>query len=80
MFNNKNNGLCLNFNEKREFGQLETAISKLENEKIAIEKAFENNDITADKITETSQKLQEIIVSLEEKEERWLTLSMKMEA
>lgn len=70
----------LNFNEKREFGQLESAISKLENEKKVIENAFENNDVATDKITETSQKLQEIILSLEEKEERWLALSMKMEA
>ena len=70
----------LNFKEKREFGKLETAISKLENEKKAIEKAFENNDIAVDKITEVSQKLQEIILSLEEKEERWLELSMKMES
>jgi len=69
----------LNFNEKREFGQLETTISKLENEKKTIEKAFENNDVAVDKITEVSQKLQEIILSLEEKEERWLALSMKME-
>ncbi len=69
----------LNFNEKREFGQLETAISKLENEKKAIEKAFENNDITTDKITEVSKNLEEIISTLEEKEERWLALSMKLE-
>jgi ABC transport system ATP-binding/permease protein len=70
----------LNFNEKREFGQLETAISKLENEKKAIEKAFENNDIATEKITEVSKNLEEIISTLEEKEERWLALSMKMEA
>ncbi|MFK5890245.1 MAG: ABC-F family ATP-binding cassette domain-containing protein [Flavobacteriaceae bacterium] len=69
----------LNFNEKREFGQLETAISKLENEKKIIEKAFENNDVATDKITEVSQNLEEIILTLEEKEERWLELSMKME-
>jgi len=69
----------LNFNEKREFGQLESAISKLENEKKAIEKAFENNDIATEKITEVSQNLQDIIFNLEEKEERWLALSMKME-
>jgi len=69
----------LNFNEKREFGQLETAISKLANEKKIIEKAFENNDIATEKITEVSQNLEEIILTLEEKEERWLALSMKLE-
>ncbi|MCF6214191.1 MAG: ABC-F family ATP-binding cassette domain-containing protein [Flavobacteriaceae bacterium] len=69
----------LSFNENREFGQLEAAISKLENEKKIIEKAFENNDIATDKITEVSKNLEEIILTLEEKEERWLALSMKLE-
>jgi ABC transport system ATP-binding/permease protein len=70
----------LSFNEKREFGQLEASISKLENEKKAIEKAFENNNIAIDKITEVSQNLEEVILTLEKKEARWLELSMKMEA
>jgi len=37
------------------------------------------NSIKADKVNETSQKLQEIIDAIETKEERWLELSMKLE-
>ncbi len=69
----------LSYNENREFQNLEKAILKLENEKSAIEKQFENNEIEIDKIAETSSKLQTIINEIETKEERWLELSMKLE-
>ena len=70
----------LSYNENREFQNLEKDISKLTKEKVKIEKQFASNQIEGDNINEVSQKLQEIIVDIENKEERWLELSMKLEA
>jgi ATP-binding cassette subfamily F protein uup len=69
----------LSYNEKREFGKLEKDIENLSKKKEAIENQFSNNEIEADKINEASLQLQEIITNLEQKEERWLELSMKLE-
>ena len=69
----------LSYLEKREFGKLEKDIANLERKKKEIEDRFSNNEIDPDQIQESSLKLQEIILSLEEKEERWFELSMKME-
>ncbi|PIR14264.1 MAG: ABC transporter [Flavobacteriales bacterium CG11_big_fil_rev_8_21_14_0_20_35_7] len=69
----------LTFNENREFAQLEKDLSKLEKEKLAIERQFASNDIALEKINENSLKLQEISSTLTKKEARWLELSMKIE-
>ncbi|WKK66066.1 ABC-F family ATP-binding cassette domain-containing protein [Lutimonas zeaxanthinifaciens] len=69
----------LSYTEKKEFSRLEKDISNLERKKKEIEGMFSNNEIDPDQIQESSLKLQEIIQSLEEKEERWFELSMKME-
>ncbi|NCP21673.1 MAG: ABC-F family ATP-binding cassette domain-containing protein [Zetaproteobacteria bacterium] len=69
----------LTFNENREFAQLEKDLSKLEKEKLAIERQFASNDIALEKINENSLKLQEISNTLTKKEARWLELSMKIE-
>ena len=69
----------LSYQEKREFGKLEKDIANLEKRKEVIESQFNNNEIKPDKIDETSLKLQQIIDDLEQKEERWLELSMKVE-
>ncbi|UCE93698.1 MAG: ABC-F family ATP-binding cassette domain-containing protein [Flavobacteriaceae bacterium] len=69
----------LSYTEKREFGKLEKDIANLERKKKEIEDRFSNNEIDPDQIQESSLKLQEIIQSLEEKEERWFELSLKME-
>jgi len=69
----------LSYNDKREFEQLEKDISKLNKEKELLENQFAEGSIAEDKIYEVSQKLQEIINTLEQKEERWLELSMQME-
>ncbi len=69
----------LSYNENKEFQNLEKEVAKLNEEKKAIEKQFELGEIETDKIAETSQKLQDIIVGIETKEERWLELSMKLE-
>ena len=67
------------FNEKREFGSLESDIEKLQKRKARIEAQFLNVEIEADNIAKKSEELQKTILSLEQKEERWLELSMKLE-
>ncbi|MDP2540033.1 ABC transporter [Tenacibaculum discolor] len=69
----------LSYNEKREFGQLEVDIERLQRKKVKLEAQFTNGEIAMDDINEKSLELQEIIESLEEKEERWFELSMKLE-
>jgi ATP-binding cassette subfamily F protein uup len=68
------------FNEKREFGSLESDIEKLQKRKARIEAQFLNVEIEADDIAKKSEELQETIITLEQKEERWLELSMKLES
>jgi len=70
----------LSYHEQQEFQQLEKEIEKLGKEKAIIEKQFENNEISAERINESSLKLQEIIVAIETKEERWIELSLKLES
>ena len=65
--------------EKREFGALEKDIEKLEKKKTVLESFFTQDNITQEEVAEKSSELQEIIQLLEEKEERWLELSMKLE-
>ncbi|WP_440120359.1 ABC-F family ATP-binding cassette domain-containing protein [Tenacibaculum sp. Ill] len=69
----------LSYNEKREFGQLEVDIERLQKKKVKLEAQFTKGEIAMDDINEKSLELQEIIESLEEKEERWFELSMKLE-
>ena len=69
----------LSYNEKREFGALEADIERLQNQKQRIENQFLNVEIPQDEIQQKSEELQDIISKLEEKEERWLELSLKME-
>jgi ATP-binding cassette subfamily F protein uup len=75
----KENKNALNFNEKREFGALEGDIEKLQKIKATIEKEFLNVEIATDDIAKKSKELEETIDNLEQKEERWLELSMKLE-
>ena len=69
----------LSYLEKREFGALEKDIEKLEKKKKTIEALFNDTSMTSEEVSEKSNELQEVIQSLEEKEERWLELSMKLE-
>lgn len=71
--------ISLSFNEKREFGALEVEIERLQKRKTTIEKQFLNVEIATEDIPKKSKELQEIIAEIEQKEERWLELSMKME-
>ena len=69
----------LSFNEKREFGALEGDIERLQKKKLTIETAFLNVEIAPEDISKKSKELQETIEDIEEKEERWLELTMKLE-
>lgn len=69
----------LSYKEKREFEQLEKDIESLNEEKSSLENIFVEGTIAPEKIQEISMKLQKIIYSIEEKEERWLEISMKLE-
>jgi len=69
----------LTFNEKREFGALEGDIERLQKKKLTIETAFLNVEIASEDISQKSKELQETIEGIEEKEERWLELTMKLE-
>lgn len=76
----KSDKSLLSFNEKREFGTLEADIERLQKRKLMIENQFLNVEIDAEDIEKKSQELQEIISNIEQKEERWLVLSMKLES
>ena len=69
----------LSYNEKREFGALEKDIESLSKRKKFIENQFSNGEVLPEEINEKSIELQKTIEYLEQKEERWLELSMKLE-
>lgn len=75
----KANKNTLSYQEKREFGALEDEIQRLQNKKERIEKQFLNIEIAPEDIAKKSEELEQIILELEQKEERWLELSMKLE-
>ena len=75
----KANKTSLSYQEKREFGALEDEIQRLQNKKEHIEKQFLNVEIAPEDIAKKSEELEQIILELEQKEERWLELSMKLE-
>tara|TARA_R110002074_G_scaffold217355_3_gene387756 strand:+ start:331 stop:2187 length:1857 start_codon:yes stop_codon:yes gene_type:complete len=70
----------LSFDEKREFGSLEKDIERLGRKKKSIEASFMDENMTPEQAIEKSEELEKVISSLEQKEERWLEISMKLEA
>mgnify|MGYP000085433869 CR=1 FL=1 len=69
----------LSFDEKREWGLLEKDIERLQKKKETIEGKFNRAEFLPEEINDKSVELQQITDDLEEKEERWLELSMKLE-
>ena len=59
--------------------RLEEDIERLSRKKKVIETSFLDVELTQDQIKENSEELEKILSSLEQKEERWLELSMKLE-
>lgn len=68
----------MNFNEKKEFEQLEQEIRRLEAEKEALEKALSSGNLSAEELTEKSHRFGVLRDELDEKEMRWLELSEKL--
>lgn len=65
----------LTYNQRKEFNRLEKEIDKLEKKKLALSEIFNDTNITAETIKETSIKLNEISEIIEEKEMRWMELA-----
>ncbi len=66
------------FKEKQEFEKLEKEIPALENEKKLLEVKLNNNSLSFEKLQEASERINDIIVLLDQKEMRWLELSEKV--
>ncbi len=75
--NKENQKQKLSFKEKQEFEKLEKEIEVLENLKKQIEEDMSSGTLSADKISELSQKYSELSDELDEKSFRWLELSEK---
>jgi ATP-binding cassette subfamily F protein uup len=69
----------LSYHEKKEFEQIEKDIAKLNLEKAKIESDFVEARIPEDQMYAMGKKLEDIIAQINQKEERWLDLSLKME-
>ncbi len=67
----------LSFKEKTEFEKLEKEIPSLEKEKKLLEVKMNNGNLDYEKLQETAERVNEIIVLLDKKEMRWLELSEK---
>ena len=68
----------LSFNEQKEYNRLEKEIATLEEKKVAIEAAFAAGNLTPDEIQSQSVALQETLMFIEEKTERWFELTEKL--
>ncbi len=73
----RSNANKMSFKEKKEFEALSAEIASLEEEKKQIESDLSGGTVSMDEITAKSQRMQEIINLLDEKEMRWLELSEK---
>jgi ABC transport system ATP-binding/permease protein len=67
------------FKEKREFEEIEKEISDLTVEKTNLEEEISSGELKAYELTEKSNRIGEVIALLEQKEERWLELSLLQE-
>ena len=70
----------MSYKEQKEFDALEVEIPSLQREKAEIESTFASGEaLSAERVNTLSSRMEEVIALLEEKEERWLELSMMME-
>jgi ATP-binding cassette subfamily F protein uup len=66
----------MNFKEKKEFDTLEKELEKLNSRRDEINQMFEKGDMPGSDIEKISIELSEINEKIDQKEERWLELSM----
>ena len=69
----------LSYNEEKELKNIESKIKSLVYEKKELEKGFLKEGLSQEKILLMSGELEKIISSINNKEERWLELSSKLE-
>ncbi|MCF7568946.1 ABC-F family ATP-binding cassette domain-containing protein [Sabulilitoribacter arenilitoris] len=75
----QNEASKLSYNEEKELKNIESKLKSLAFDKKKLEDKFNNPDLSQDKINKLSEELQDIINSIETKEERWFELSAKLE-
>ncbi|GAB1855752.1 ABC-F family ATP-binding cassette domain-containing protein [Flavobacteriaceae bacterium MHTCC 0001] len=75
----QNEASKLSFNEEKELRNIESKLNSLAFDKKELENKFNNPDLTQEEINKLSEELQEIIDTIETKEERWFELSAKLE-
>lgn len=75
----QNDANKLDYNEQKEYKNLESKIRSLELDKTTLEAKFLNPELSQDDINKLSEKLQIIIDTKEEMEMRWFELSEKLE-
>jgi ABC transport system ATP-binding/permease protein len=68
----------LSFKEKREFEQLESEIKELEKKKAGLERLLNSESLDHETLYLRSRELENIHITLDEKELRWLELSEKI--
>tara|TARA_R110002049_G_scaffold3795_5_gene27673 strand:+ start:151644 stop:153506 length:1863 start_codon:yes stop_codon:yes gene_type:complete len=75
----QNDAKKLSYNEEKELKNIESKLKSLAYDKKELEDKFHNPDLSQDDINKLSEKLQNIMDTIEEKEERWFELSSKLE-
>ncbi len=69
----------LSYSEQKEYQQLEKEIQKLEKEKEALQQKFIDTSLSGDEISKLSIDLKNLMDAIEEKTERWFSLSAILE-
>ncbi|RED48388.1 ABC-F family ATP-binding cassette domain-containing protein [Seonamhaeicola aphaedonensis] len=75
----QNEASKLSFNEEKELRNIESKLKSLAYDKKQLEDKFLNPDLSQEDINQLSEELQDIINTIEAKEERWFELSEKLE-
>ena len=75
----KDDTVKLSYNEQKELNAIESKLKALTHDKKTLESKFENTSLSQDAIKDLSDQLQEILNTIEIKENRWLELSSKLE-
>jgi len=76
----KDDSAKLSYNEQKELNTIESKLKSLAHDKKELENKFNDESLSQDDIKELSNKLQDIIETIETKEERWFELSSKLES
>ncbi|WP_242133279.1 ABC-F family ATP-binding cassette domain-containing protein [Aestuariivivens marinum] len=75
----QNEASKLSYNEEKELKNIESKLNSLAYDKKELESKFNNPDLTQEEINTLSDELQQLIKTIEAKEERWFELSAKLE-